>query len=121
MLAPLSSDPLTLVPAVGLTGLVVGIALGAMKRNATLLLFIIPALLSELLVGVAGLFRGQMRGDPTDWLIGAFLIVQLLLCSYLIWRAKGARIAAAPLAIFSMSYAAFATFIAMMAFNDTWL
>ena len=62
-----------------------------------------------------------MRGSPTDWLLGAFLILQVLLCGYLIWRTKGARTAAAPIAVFCVSYAFFAAFIASMAFNDSWL
>lgn len=121
VLMPLAAGPLTLIPAIGTVCLVVGIVLGAMKRKASLLLFLVPASLSELLVGVAGFLRGQMRGNPTDWLLGAFLIFQFLLCGYLIWQAKGARVAAAPLAVFSVSYATFAAFVAAMAFNDTWL
>jgi hypothetical protein len=121
VLAPLAAGPLTLIPATGTACLVVGIVLGAIKRKVSLFLFLIPAMLSELLVGVAGFFRGRMQGSPTDWLLGAFLILQVLLCGYLVWRARGARAAAAPLAIFCVSYATFAAFVAAMAFNDTWL
>ena len=50
-----------------------------------------------------------------------FFAAQLVLAGTLVYRARGARVAAAFLALFSLSYSWFAGFIATMAFTNRWL
>src|SRR5690349_10056557 len=111
---------LSLVPAVGLVSLGVGVVLGLRHPRRELLLFFIPFAVSEALVGVAGAMSGQVRvgfADPAlvnlvnggQFIFGA---VQLAIAGCLIYLAKGARFAATALAIFSVAYAAFAIFVA---------
>ena len=121
VLMPFAAGPLTLIPALGTVCLAIGIGLGVMKHKPALWLFLIPALFCEALVGIAGLFRGELRGSASEWALVAFLIFQLALCGYLVWRVRGARTAAVPLALFSLTYAMYAAFIASMAFSDSWM
>lgn len=121
-MAPLSFGVLTLVPAIGLCALVVGVVLGAIGRRRALLWFLALAAASELLVVVAGLMRGQV-GSTAALTVGLnlFLAAQLGASSYLIYRSKGNRAAASALGIFCITYAATANFVAAMSFTDNWI
>ena len=121
ILDPFGAGPLSAVPAFGTLCLFVGLVLGLRRRTKGLLLFLIPAGLCEMLVAVAGAFRGQVQSSFAQPLLLGFLAVQLLISVYLIYRSKGARGAASALTLFSLTYALFASFIAVMAFTDSWL
>ena len=121
---PLSAGALTLIPAIGLFALLLGAVLGVAARRRELLWFLLLFGLSEVLVGLAGLMRGQVRPSASDGLAAilyAFLGLQLSVSVYLLYRIRGARLATAALGIFSVTYAAYAIFIAGMSFTDTWL
>ena len=120
---PFSGGALTLVPAVGALSLIVGTILGVIQRKRDLLWFLVLFALSEMLVVIAGVMRGQVRpmsGPLNVWLY-VFLGLQLVLSGYLIYRIKGARTSATALGVFSVTYAATATFVAAMSFTDSWL
>ena len=120
LLMPFEAGPLTLVPAIGGSALVVGTLLGIRARARLLLFFGALALLSHALVALAGLLRGILRGtDSSSVLI--FALLQLAAATYLVYRADNARLPAILLAIFTVSYALFATFIAGMSLSDSWL
>lgn len=110
-----------IVPAVGALSLAVGAVLGLRKRRADFLLFLLPVALSHVLVATAGAFRGQLNSDRNAPILLAFMILQALTGAYLVYRAKGARIAAGALFIFTLTYALVAAFVAAMAFSDSWL
>jgi len=119
VLAPFSAGPLTAIPALGVLSLALGVTLGALKRERGLLVFALLPLASQALVAVAGFMRGMLReSTPLIW---AFLLLQVAVAAYLVWRVKRARLAAVALAVFAASYAFHAGFIASMAFTDTWL
>lgn len=117
---PFSGGVLTLVPAIGLLALLIGAAMGVIRRKPRLLLFLWPVAFSQLFVAAAGLFRGQLV-HGVDLVVGAFMVAQLLAAGYLIWRLNGARIEAAILSVFVACYGLFAGFIATMSFSDSWL
>ena len=118
---PFSAGPLTLVPTIGVICFCSGVILGIRNREKSLLAFILPVLLSEMLVAAAGFMRGALRGSASNPVVYGFLILQLLIAVYLVFRLRGSRVAATLLAVFSILYALFAVFIAGMSFNDTWL
>jgi hypothetical protein len=121
--APFSAGALTLVPAIGSVSLAVGLILGAIQRRRGLLLFLIPLVLSEGLVAIAGLLRGQVPSDSVllePSLLG-FIAVQFAVAGYLIYRMRGARAAASAFSVFSVTYAAFGGFVAAMSFTDQWV
>ena len=111
---------LAVIGVLGTVCLVVGLSLGIAMRERRLLLFIIPFLLSELVVFVAGVMRGQLGAEVPSAALVAFLAVQLMLSGFLIYRLTGARWAASALALFSMSYAFMATIIASMMLSEAW-
>lgn len=120
---PFSGGALTVVPAVGVLSLVVGTIMGVIQRRRALLWFLVLFALSEMLVVIAGLMRGQVRPMSASlnvWLY-VFLGLQLALSGYLIYRIRGARTSATALSVFSVTYAATATFVAAMSFTDSWL
>jgi len=123
---PFSTEFLSLVPAIGVICFGSGVILGIRNRDKRLLAFILPVLLSEMLVAAAGFMLGVLRGTASGpfiygFLIYGFLIFQLLIVAYLVFKMRGSRVAATLLAVFSITYALFAVFIAGMALNDTWL
>ncbi len=50
-----------------------------------------------------------------------FVVLQARLALYLIYRVRSARLAAAFLSVFTLTYAAFAGFISLMVIGGTWL
>ena len=120
--SPWSGGSLVVIPILGIISLIIGGVWGAVARRQELLIFLVLPAASQILVVVAGFMRGWIR-DPS--LVGSILTVFMLLqiagAGYLVFRSKGVRLAAAALAIFTSSYAAFASFIAMMAFRGAWL
>jgi hypothetical protein len=121
VLVPFEAGPLTGIPAIGVIFLVFGVVVGIIRPKRELLFFLIPAVLSEALVALAGAFRGRVANTASHAILLGFFVLQLLLISYLIYRTRNARVAAAALGVFSLSYAFFAMFIASMAFSDVWL
>jgi len=121
---PFSGGALTLVPAIGLLSLLIGIIMGAIARRRGLLWFLLPFAFSECLVCVAGVMRGRVpysQSAPLEIALYIFLAAQVAVCGYLIYRLKGARISATALAIFSVTYAVAGMFVAGMSFTDNWL
>lgn len=120
ILAPFSAGPLTAIPALGVVCFAIGIVLGIRARAPSLLFFALLALASQAYVALAGFLRGAFH-TSNDPVFFVFLVVQVVLAGYLIYRLKGARLPAVFLAIFTSSYAFFASFVAAMSFGDTWL
>lgn len=124
-LAPLSAGVLTIVPALGVLALIVGVILGGIKRQRELLWFLTLFGASELLVVVAGFERGQVRANGTESFLNtfflSFLAAQLAVSGYLTYRFKEARASALALSLFCITYAAAAAFVAAMSFTDSWL
>jgi hypothetical protein len=122
ILSPSQAGPLSLIPSAGIVCLVVGLALTIPARGRSrLLAVLIPVLLTQAFVALAGFMRGQLATGPATTVIYAFFAVQLILAGILVYRAGGGRIAASFLALFSLSYAWFAGFIAGMSFTNQWL
>ena len=121
LLKPFSAGALSAVPAFGAVCLAIGAVWGIRRRKANLLIFLLLVAASQALVVVAGVMRGSLRGGAGQPILGTFLLLQVAIAGYLVWRLKGTRWAAAALAIFTSSYAAFAAFVAAMAFSDDWL
>jgi hypothetical protein len=92
-----------------------------MRRERKLVAFLIPATASELLVAIAGALRGKLTEGAADVPLLLFIGLQLALATYLVRMTEDARRAAIFLALFSVTYALFAAFVAGMAFADTWL
>jgi|CXWL01.1.fsa_nt_gi hypothetical protein len=118
---PLSAGALTLIPAIGTLCLIVGFVAGIRAKRYVLLAFILPFVASELFVAIAGLLRGRLSTATTNSVLFGFLFTQVVLIGFLIYISRGARVSAALLSLFSISYAFFASFVAAMAFTDTWL
>ncbi len=118
---PFQAGILSLIPFVGILGLVAGGVMGIVQRKRALLLFFFPFAVSEFYVAIAGLFRGQLRGNASLLPFCTFIFVQLLLIGYSAYKSRHAHIATIALAIFSASYALFALFVGGMAFADDWL
>lgn len=121
ILAPTSAGFLTAIPALGAVCLIVGTAWGIARRDRRLLLFVIPAMLSEIMVAVAGVNRGRLTSASASPILLAFLAIEVLICLALIALLRGNRGPAVALAIFGCSFALFAAFVASMAFTDQWL
>lgn len=122
ILSPLQAGPLSLIPSAGIACLLIGLVLAILgRRQPRLFAFVIPVLLTQGFVALAGFLRGQLTNDTATAVIYGFFAVQLVLAGILVYRAGGARIAAAFLALFALSYAWFAGFIAGMAFTNQWL
>ena len=121
ILAPFSAGVLTVVPAVGIVGLVVGTVWGAAKRRRALLIFLVLPAASQALVAVAGIMRGDLRNHESEVILWTFLVLQAVAAGYFVFRLNGARLPASALAVFALSYAFFASFVASMAFSDVWL
>ncbi len=118
---PLGAGPLTAIPAFGTICLFIGITVGLIQRAWELKWFFLPAIASQLFVAVAGALRGELFDESSQPALLSFIVFQIILAGYLIYRVGEARLAAVALAIFSVTYALFAAFIAGMSFNDTWL
>jgi hypothetical protein len=103
--------------AAATASLICGVVIGVLRRKTILLSFLIPIALSQLLLVLASL-PGAQAWAVGGWALVGFLGFQAVLCGYLIWRAAGARLPATLLTIFSLIYAAFATFAAVFALLD---
>ena len=101
-----------------LAGSIIGIV---RRRRLQLLLLLVSVAVSETYVAIAGMLRGQVRGGASVAPLCIFLGLQVCLLGLLIYRSKGARLAATALALFCLTYALFAAFVAGMAFADDWL
>lgn len=111
---------LEIVAKVGATALLAGVFLGFIRRQRSLLLFLIPVVTAHVYVAVAGLFERSMTGPSNDLPASVpFLLMQLGICLYLVF--KTARVAALFLAIFALTYSWFAGFIGAMALTGDWL
>jgi hypothetical protein len=110
------------IPFVGSLALVGGAVIGIVQRRPSLIYFVVSPVMSECYVAVAGALRGQLRGTVGPVPASVFAVVQ---AAFLIWllmyRLKGARLAAAALALFCASYAFYAWFVGAMAFANDWL
>jgi hypothetical protein len=119
---PLGAGVFSLIPFVGGLALVVGAVIGIVQRRPSLIYFVVSPFLSECYVAVAGALRGQLRGAAGLVPASVFAVVQAaFLIWFLIYRLRGARLAAFALALFCASYAFFAWFVGGMAFADDWL
>ncbi len=130
---------------IGTLCLVAAVVLGIRRRLPVLFWFGLSPLMSQILVAVAGLYRGQVPDPQATWILLGFLTLQGVFLSGLLMgivftqvRARqspeapvsptnrpapagGALLPAALLDIFCITYALFAAFIAGMAFQDVWL
>jgi hypothetical protein len=101
--------------------LVAGTLLMLWHRRWVLLGFLAPIAICQLLVAIAGYMRGDLNYGMPAPLFFAFCAVQLLIIVYLVYVAKGTRLAALLLAVFCVAYSLMAAFIATMSFSDTFL
>jgi len=106
---------------IGVVGLVLGVAEGIRRREKRLLWFLISLLLTQAFAAASGLFRGQLDGPPLQWGLSIFMIAQIGLTVFLVMCFKGARLPAAGLGAFCLSYAWIASFLAAMSFADVWI
>lgn len=93
------------IPALGIAGLILGTSIGIRRRRRSLLIFVVPLLMSQFLVILAGAFPGDIQVDLTLPVIIVFLAIQLGFAGYAIYRAVGARSAAVGLTVFTVSFA----------------
>lgn len=122
--APFSAGVFTLVPAIGVVALAIGALWGAMRRRFGLAVFLALPAASQMLVVVAGFMRGRVGHNELHYIffgLSGFILLQLVAACYLVFRLTAARLPALALAIFSLTYALFASFVALMSFQDTWL
>lgn len=102
-------------------GLVLGVALGLVKRDARLLYFFAPLIGSNVFLAVAVKFRGEAAGSPLlGWVLWSFLAIQFGAAAILIWRLRGARIAAVALSWFTCTYALYALTFGSAALIDSY-
>jgi len=121
LLKPSGAGFLSAVPALGALCFIIGTLWGILKRKPGLLIFCPLIVVSQALVVIAGFMRGSVSGGVTSFILNSFLLLQVIAAGYFVWRLKGTRGPASALAIFTSSYAAFAAFVAAMAFTDNWL
>jgi len=105
----------------GIIGLVFGLLWGIVNRQAPLCWFVISPVLSNVMFGITGLFARQLDPFVTGRLFLGFLLVQLAILSFLVFRSRGMRIPAISLSVFGFCYAWFAGFVGAMALTSAWL
>lgn len=109
-----------IMPKVGAIALLTGVVFGSVQRQRSLLLFIIPVATAHVFVTAAGLFERSIPYPSHDGAVTVpFLLVQLAICTYLVFRT--ARLASLFVAIFALTYSWFAGFIGAMALTGDWL
>jgi hypothetical protein len=113
--------PLSALPTLGVAALAVGLILAAIRREWRLTAFLVPLLASQVLLIIAGLTRGRVAQSSADIVLYGFLVLQAVLAAILIWRFRDSRMAASALAVFSLCYALFASFVATNAMANSWL
>jgi hypothetical protein len=120
VLNPFGAGILSLIPSLGILCLLLGVIFGFIQRQKKLLFFLFPLSASELLAVIAGFYRGKVTDGGGIWML-LFIFAEILIAGFLIYRLKGARVLASLLAIFCVTYALFASFVARMSFSDSWL
>jgi len=118
---PFEAGLVSLIPVGGIVCLAVGVIVGAVKRQWNLFRFAASVVISAAFVAAAGVLRDRLAEEIGLLVTFVFLVFQLVLVGYLVYRAKGARPAAIALALFCLSYALFTAFVAAMAFSNDWL
>lgn len=119
-LNPFSAGLLTLIPAIGGLCLFIGIIIGVWLRKPSLLWFFVSVVLSQAFVTLSGFFQGQLNNSVL-WPIPGFALLQLLAIVLSLCASASALLPAALIAIFCISYALYAWFIAAMSLTGTWL
>ena len=119
--SPFSMGAFTLIPAVGGVCLAFGLTVAVRRRLGALWTFVIPPLISHAFVAAAGLYRGALDTAAAENVLDVFLMLQLAMCLYLVYRHRTSWVPAALLAAFSLSYAFCAVPIVSMTLTDTWL
>ena len=107
----------TAIPAFGVICLALGLVFGIVRRQPRLLVFLVPVAASHALVAVTGALGEPGFGGADGGIYITFLVLQIILASYLSSRAQGALQAAAALALFSFAYAFAAVVVAATAFH----
>ncbi|MEP0709053.1 MAG: hypothetical protein ABJL17_05925 [Parvibaculum sp.] len=104
----------------GYLGLLLGTAVGLVRRERQLLLFFLPFCFSQLFAVFTGLMFGRFReGDFGNLILISFLALQAALIGFLLYRTRKAWMGAIPLAAFSATYAITAAIFGGMALaND---
>jgi hypothetical protein len=121
LFAPRHLNALTAIPLAGVICFVAGLAI-AFKRSANgILLNLLPIVPSQILVAIAGYFLGRVSGGAATAIVAAFLVLQLVLIGYIIYRSRRPRLPWFLLGFASFCYALVAALTATMAFSDTWL
>ncbi len=96
LLMPFGNGPLSEIPALGAVCLIIGAGWGIIKRKTSLLIFLLLIVASQALVVVAGFSHGLLRGTTNQitlqTLLGTFLLLQIVIAGYFVWRLKGARL-----------------------------
>ena len=121
ILTPFAAGWLTAIPAIGILCLAAGVTWGLAKEEPSLLIFLLLPAVSQFLVVVVGFLPRSLRGSAGDPILWAFLLLEVAIAGFLVWRLKGARGPAAALAVYALSYAFFACIVAGMTLSDHWL
>jgi phosphoglycerol transferase MdoB-like AlkP superfamily enzyme len=109
------ANPLAWISAVGVGCFVPGVVIGVGQRSAGLFAFFVPVVLSHLLFFAAKLDAMRVQNlayyEGRDsavwsWAMPTFLLLQLGLCGFLIYRLRTRRLAASLLSIFTLTFAA---------------
>jgi hypothetical protein len=79
IVSPFSAGVLTMVPALGILSLAIGVVLGIVKRRTGLLTFLLLPAASQILLVVAGFMRGAFRsnGNQLGVWIWTFVLIQI--------------------------------------------
>lgn len=117
LLHPFWFGPLSSFPALSMICLVAGLVLGIIRRQARLLLFLIPIAMSQALVTAIGLVGESGFWGVDQVIYWCFLVLQIALSVWLAYHAGTAQPAALALAVFSIIYAFMATFVAATAYH----
>jgi hypothetical protein len=113
--------PLMFVATLGALCLIAGLVFMVRRPSRKLGWFAVPVLASELLVAASGFAPGRLSHVATNWVLGIFFWGLVAASAWWVFRARGHRPAAVALAVFGMSYAFFASFLAYMGFTGDWI
>ena len=115
---PFDGGALTLIPAVGVICLAIGLIAGAISRRAELIAFLLIPACCQIFIVVADSMNGELSTDMSGPIVWSFALSQFFIAYRLVERMR-AKFAATFLAWFSVAYSIITAFIAGMTFSGT--